>query len=336
MRLIVIIYSSIISLKYGACLQDNYTTGPTIVALPFNATDDAHAIIEEMKAKHIRGKHKEKIIDILVSRTIAQRLEIGVQYNNIQKEDFHRDIKNYFDDSSHDSDKNVFEIISTTADFLARRIKHSIKKRGEDHGYMSIICTSTAKELIDIRASYLNQYKVEMGIDIPDVLGNSELTRFLSRLFGYNTTLRSDAAADSKKTAELVKAIPEHKSSCNLQDASALYEMMKTESFKQIKAVAEAYKMNSNSKYSDPLKAIDKNCDSDLKEAFIRIMNYSMDPFHYYAHEIERAFHGKGSIDSADTRVMISRSEIDLADIRTCYDNTYEHGLKWAIEVSSR
>nr|ANJ04637.1 annexin-like protein 2 [Nilaparvata lugens] len=327
MKLSVIIITCILSFNYGECRP---STGPSIIALPFNAGDDANAIISAMEKSS--SDNKDKIVDILMSKTISQRLEIGAAYENTKSDlvkDFKKDIGKYFD-GGKDSDKNMLEILKTTPEFLASRINRSVKKDGSD-GYLSIIITSSSEMLRNVSIAYKKEYNQEMAMDISKHLGETDLAGFVFKLTSYNIDLqRSDhAKVDDELTKKLVNVMPNTKNDCSVEISKDFYEMMQKESFAQIKAVGELFQQNSGSLAVDTIK---KYCDGVLNTPFVLIMNFSMDPFKYFAHEMNEDIKGDNDDeDSACTRILISRSEIDMADIRTAYDAAYENGLESAL-----
>ncbi|XP_039296180.1 annexin A1 isoform X1 [Nilaparvata lugens] len=268
MKLSVIIITCILSFNYGECRPK---TGPTIIALPFNAVDDANAIISAMEKSS--SDNKDKIVDILMSKTIAQRLEIGAEYEKIKNMDFKKEIEKYFN-GKLDSDKNMLEILKTTTEFLASRLHHSLTKC-DNEDYMSIMITSSTEMLRNVCATYQKEYNQEVSSDVNAHLSyDNELSGFINKLISYDIDeQRSDhAKVDDELTKKLVSAMP------------------------------------------------------------TKTMNFATDPFKTFAEQINEDIKGKNDFeDSACPRILISRSEIDMADIRTAYDAAYENGLEWAL-----
>nr|ANJ04642.1 annexin-like protein 3 [Nilaparvata lugens] len=325
MKLSVIIITCILSFNYGECRPK---TGPTIIALPFNAVDDANAIISAMEKSS--SDNKDKIVDILMSKTIAQRLEIGAEYEKIKNMDFKKEIEKYFN-GKLDSDKNMLEILKTTTEFLASRLHHSLTKC-DNEDYMSIMITSSTEMLRNVCATYQKEYNQEVSSDVNAHLSyDNELSGFINKLISYDIDeQRSDhAKVDDELTKKLVSAMPTKTSGCTLKDSKDLYEMMQKANFAQIKAVAELYYHTTGNIAGD---TIQRYCSSRLSKPFLLIMNFATDPFKTFAEQINEDIKGKNDFeDSACPRILISRSEIDMADIRTAYDAAYENGLEWAL-----
>ncbi|XP_039296181.1 uncharacterized protein LOC111048640 isoform X2 [Nilaparvata lugens] len=204
MKLSVIIITCILSFNYGECRPK---TGPTIIALPFNAVDDANAIISAMEKSS--SDNKDKIVDILMSKTIAQRLEIGAEYEKIKNMDFKKEIEKYFN-GKLDSDKNMLEILKTTTEFLASRLHHSLTKC-DNEDYMSIMITSSTEMLRNVCATYQKEYNQEVSSDVNAHLSyDNELSGFINKLISYDIDeQRSDhAKVDDELTKKLVSAMP--------------------------------------------------------------------------------------------------------------------------------
>ncbi|PIK38714.1 putative annexin A7 [Apostichopus japonicus] len=73
-----------------------------------------------------------------------------------------------------------------------------------------------------------------------------------------------------------------------------------------------------------------------LQEAYLNIMSYAMNPVVYFANVINSALKGAGTNEVRLTRTLISRSEIDLGNIKDCYEETYGETLADAIRGDLR
>lgn len=63
-------------------------------------------------------------------------------------------------------------------------------------------------------------------------------------------------------------------------------------------------------------------------------MRYANDKYKYYAEELYKAMIGLGTDDVKLIRIIVSRSEIDLSNIKKAYKQLYNTTLESSVDVS--
>ena len=97
----------------------------------------------------------------------------------------------------------------------------------------------------------------------------------------------------------------------------------------EIKMINDIY----NQKYNhDLLKAIDKEV-SGFECSFLRaIVRYAIDPVEFWARCINGAMSGLGTMDATLIRILVTRNEIDMPQIRETYKRIFNKDMIKDIE----
>ncbi|XP_039275882.1 annexin B11 [Nilaparvata lugens] len=311
--------------------QDNAPTGATIVEKAnFKADDDADALDKILTEN---ANNFGKIIDFITGMTNSQRLAVRDAYQQKTKKNLGDTLTDYFNsdvEAGTDTQSNLRDLLKSPGEYLASRIDDSLGKKGKDLTYMTVLCTSTGAELKEITNAYSNiGDKVTLSKKL-DSLKDFDFKTFLQYLIDdSNGPLRSNDKADDKKTEDLVKSIPSgDKAPCTSKENKPLYDMMARESFDQIRAVAEKYE--NDNKDSKIVATIADKCEGDLASGYTRILRFAMNGADYFAQEANvwltsNVATEDNNIMSSATRIVISRCEIDLADIAASYSRQFNN-----------
>ncbi|RZF34344.1 hypothetical protein LSTR_LSTR008883 [Laodelphax striatellus] len=152
-------------------------------------------------------------------------------------------------------------------------------------------------------------------------LGTDENTIPMMRDIGHvNSTL----------VKENVKYIPTKRDDCDAAKNNyvKLMLMMAKDSFEQIRFTVFEYESQHNTSVAEAIKA---NCDEPIAKAFNTIVSYAKNPAGYYAEIIRKSTVGLGTSDDTLIRTIVSRQEIDLAEIKQAYKQMYHTTLTSSI-----
>jgi len=95
-------------------------------------------------------------------------------------------------------------------------------------------------------------------------------------------------------------------------------------SFAQLRLVFEEYKNLSGQTIE---QAVNHEIGGELKEAIMAIIECVQSPPNFFAKRLNDAMSGAGTDDATLIRVVVSRSEIDLATIKAEYERIYNRTL---------
>ncbi|RZF45307.1 hypothetical protein LSTR_LSTR011123 [Laodelphax striatellus] len=329
------IFISILYFWCGNCANSTTPVSPTnkvIMATPtivarstFDANKDSVAINKCISSKDIRG-----VALILASRTDKQRQQIKISYQQNYATSLEQELQG--------KTKKTFErlmnaLLQPLPEFLARQIGWSLDQE-KNWEYMSIICTSSGQMINQFVAQYFTAYNKRLWDDLGSYLNDPNGINFLRAVIDSTSTnvtapMRTNPTVRQSSIANQMTFFPRDYGRCYEVDNQLLFGFMSTESFAQIKAVVEAFQKANTLSVAG---LINTYCFYDLREAYSRIVRFSVDPAAYWANEIYESMAGKQTDDRALTLAILSRSEIDLATIRDTFGVLYHQPLQKAIQ----
>uniref|UniRef100_A0A8C8HWM5 Annexin n=1 Tax=Oncorhynchus tshawytscha TaxID=74940 RepID=A0A8C8HWM5_ONCTS len=269
------------------------------------------------------GVDENTIIDVLVKRSNAQRQQIKASY---QKASGKCVSTLYLQPLETDV---VLALLKTPAQYDAQQLKLAMKGLGTDEDTLiEILASRTNKEIKEIKKVYKEEYKKELENDIKSDTGGDFRNALLSlcKATRNEETMVNQELADSDARA-LYEAGEKRKGT----DCSVFIDILTTRSASQLRQVFEKY-----SKYSkvDVTKAIDLELKGDIENCLTAVVKCAGSKPAFFAERLNLAMKGKGTRTKILTRVMVSRSEVDMARIKQAYQKTFGKTLYQDILVS--
>ncbi|XP_020324799.1 annexin A1-like [Oncorhynchus kisutch] len=285
----------------------------TVIPYPlFSADGDAVILDKAIKAK---GVDENTIIDVLVKRSNAQRQQIKASYQKASGKPLETALKSALNGELEDV---VLALLKTPAQYDAQQLKLAMKGLGTDEDTLiEILASRTNKEIKEIKKVYKEEYKKELENDIKSDTGGDFRNALLSlcKATRNEDTMVNQELADSDARA-LYEAGEKRKGT----DCSVFIDILTTRSASQLRQVFEKY-----SKYSkvDVTKAIDLELKGDIENCLTAVVKCAGSKPAFFAERLNLAMKGKGTRTKILTRVMVSRSEVDMARIKQAYQKTF-------------
>ncbi|XP_018094527.1 annexin A1 gene 1 L homeolog isoform X2 [Xenopus laevis] len=277
-------------------------SGPSLKANPgFNAAADAANLDKAIKAK---GVDEGTIIDILTKRTNSERQQIRAAYQQLTGKTLDDALKKCL--KSH-LEEVVLGLLKTPAQYDAHELRGAIKGLGTDEDRLiEILVSRTNSEIKEINKVYKEEFKKDLAKDIA-----------------------GDTSGDFQKTLlALAKALYEAGEKRKGTDVPTFINILTTRSYPQIQKVLQRYARYSK---NDLNKAIDLEMKGDLEKSLMSIVKCASSKPAYFAERFYLAMKGSGTRHNALIRLLVSRSETDLNEIKTCYKRLYGKSLRQAI-----
>ncbi|XP_071371094.1 annexin A11a isoform X2 [Centroberyx affinis] len=265
------------------------------------------------------GTDEQAIIDLLGSRSNKQRMPMLRSFKTAYGKDL---IKDLHSELSGDFRKLVMAMMKTPAELDAYELKTAIKGAGTDEACLIEILSSRSNaEIKEINRVYKTDYKKTLENAISgDTSGH--FRRLLISLAQGNRDEREHVdVALAKQDAQALYAAGENKLGT---DESKFNAILCARSKPHLRAVFHEYQQMCG---RDIEKSISREMSGDLESGMLAVVKCIKNTPAYFAERLYKAMRGAGTKDSALIRIMVSRSEVDLLDIRQEYVKNYGKSL---------
>uniref|UniRef100_A0AAQ4P986 Annexin n=1 Tax=Gasterosteus aculeatus aculeatus TaxID=481459 RepID=A0AAQ4P986_GASAC len=262
---------------------------------PASSFDPAADAQALRKAMKGFGTDEDAIIDIVAQRSNAQRQEIRRTFKSLLGRDLMKDLKS---ELSKNLERLIIGLMLTPAEFDAKMMRKAIEGAGTDeHALIEILVTRSNEEILAMNAAYQHAYKKSLEEAI-----NSDTSGHFCRIL---VSLVQGAREDGPLPP------PQERSQ------TLIFQEFVRYSNKDIEQI------------------IKKEMSGDVKNAFYAIVRSVKNQPSYFADRLYKAMKGLGTDDRALIRIMVSRSEADLFNIRKEFKETHDVSLHEFIKVET-
>ncbi|XP_060781794.1 annexin A11a isoform X2 [Neoarius graeffei] len=265
------------------------------------------------------GTDEQAIINLLGSRSNRQRVPLLVTYKTAYGKDLVKDLKS---ELSGNFEKLVLAMLKTPAQFAAQELKDAIKGAGTDEACLiEILSSRTNAEIREINQVYKAEYKKSLEDAISgDTSGH--FRRLLISLAQGNRDERETVDISlAKQDAQTLYQAGENKLGT---DESKFNAILCARSKSHLRAVFQEYQSMCG---RDIEKSIEREMSGDLESGMLAVVKCIKDTPAYFAERLYKSMKGLGTKDRTLVRIMVSRSEVDMLDIRQAYVRTYGKSL---------
>ncbi|XP_061693544.1 annexin A11-like isoform X1 [Syngnathoides biaculeatus] len=285
----------------------------------FTGADPLKDVEVLRKAMKGFGTDEQAIIDLLGSRSNKQRVPLLRAYKTSYGKDL---IKDLHSELSGDFRKLVMATLKSPAQFDASEIHNAIKGAGTDEACLIEILSSRSNtEIKEIARLYKTEFKKSMEDAISsDTSGH--FRRLLISLAQGNRDERPNVDLSlAKQDAQALYAAGENKLGT---DESKFNAILCARSKPHLRTVFMEYQKMCG---RDIEKSISREMSGDLESGMLAVVKCIKNTPAYFAERLYKAMKGAGTKDTTLIRIMVSRSEVDLLDIRQEYVRNYGKSL---------
>uniref|UniRef100_A0A8C4HNF3 Annexin n=1 Tax=Dicentrarchus labrax TaxID=13489 RepID=A0A8C4HNF3_DICLA len=269
------------------------------------------------------GTDENAIIELLGSRSNKQRVPMVAAYKTTYGKDLFHDLKS---ELTGNFEKLVLAMMMTPTQFDASQLREAIKGAGTDEACLIEILSSRSNADI---CEITRIYKAEYGKSLEDAIisdTSGHFRRLLVSLSQGNRDERETVDVSlAKQDAQKLYAAGENKVGT---DESQFNAILCARSKPHLRAVFQEYQQMCG---RDIEKSICREMSGNVESGMVAVVKCIKNTPAYFAERLHKAMQGAGTKDTTLIRIMVSRSEIDMLDIRQAYAQTYGKSLYTAI-----
>ncbi|KAK3091422.1 hypothetical protein FSP39_019774 [Pinctada imbricata] len=270
------------------------------------------------------GTNEQDILDEIARHTFCQRQEIAEAYKTSYGKDLIDELK---DELGGDFEDACIALMTKPRTFDARQLHAAICGVGTDeHDLVEIMCSRTNDQLDEIKEEYQKEYEVSLEEDL------------VSDTSGYFGRLMVSLCATGREQCDEVNWYEAQEDAQKFFDAGAgqwgtdeiqLNRILCLRSFEQLRAIFEKYQEIAGKEIEED---IESEMSGSMKDGFLALVEVARNKPRYFAKCLRRACEGWGTHDADLIRIIATRSEDDLQEIKEEYQQLYEKSLEEEVE----
>jgi annexin A7/11 len=279
-------------------------------------SSDAEAIRNAMKGF---GTDEEALIKIVANRTNAQRQKIKEEYKTAYGRDLISDLKSELRGKLEDA---MVALFTEPIEYDCDSLKNAMKGAGTDEDSIIEIITSRPNWMLKkIKDKYKEKYKKDLESAIKGEV-HGDLERLLVSILQCKRSENNNPnQSQCQKEAQELFDAGEKKWGT---DSAVFNKIFTGCSPAEITCIAREYHKIAGHTILD---AIDKEFSGNTKKALRSIVYATISPSEYFATRVKDAIKGFGTNDHLLIRVLVTRDEIDMPQIKQYYKQLYGNDM---------
>ena len=275
-------------------------------------SNDAETLRKAMKGF---GTDEDTLIKVVANRTSRQRQIIKEQYKAAYGRDLISDLKSELNGKMEDA---FIALFTDPIEYDADSIRNALQGAGTNEDTLiEIIASRNNAQLAAIKQCYNAKYKRDLESDIKSDTHGTLQHLLVSLLQGKRSV---NQYPDQGRCAAIAKEIYDAGEGKLGTDESTFNKYFVSLSPYELACVAQHYHKITGHTI---LNAIDNEFHGDSKKAFRTIVYATLSPSEYFATRVKDAIKGFGTQDHLLMRILMTRDEIDMPQIRQYYKQLY-------------
>ncbi|XP_020819918.1 annexin A6 isoform X2 [Phascolarctos cinereus] len=287
----------------------------------FDPEADAKALRKAMKGL---GTDEDTIIDIITHRSNDQRQQIRQTFKSHFGRDLMADLKSEISGSLA---KLILGLMMPPAHYDAKQLKKAMEGAGTDEqALIEILATRNNQEIRAINEAYQEDYHKSLEDDL-----TSDTSGHLKRiLVSLATGNRDEGPENSEQAREDAQEIADTTGGGDKPSLETRFlSILCSRSYQHLRRVFQEFIKMTN---HDVEHTIKKEMSGDVRDALVAIVQSVKNKPLFFADKLYKSMKGAGTDEKTLTRIMVSRSETDLLNIRREFIDKYDKSLHHVIE----
>uniref|UniRef100_A0A671NGB0 Annexin n=1 Tax=Sinocyclocheilus anshuiensis TaxID=1608454 RepID=A0A671NGB0_9TELE len=268
----------------------------------FNANNDAEVLYKAMKGL---GTDEDAILQLLTARSNAQRQEIKAAYKTLHGKDL---VDNLMSELGGKFESLIATLMTPPIMYEVTCLRDAIKGAGTDEKVLvEILASRSPNEVNQIKSLYKREHNDDLEEDVTGDTGG-HFKRMLVVL------LQALFVAGEQKYGT---------------DEGQFITILGNRSNAHLRRVFEEYRRLSGYEIEE---SIQRETSGTLQEVLLAVVKCARSVPGYFADSLYGAMKGAGTDDQTLIRIMVSRSEVDMLDIRAEFRKRFATSLHKMIQ----
>lgn len=287
----------------------------------FKVDEDVAAL---RKAIEGLGTTEKTLIEVLTQRSNAQRQLISKAYEKATGRKLIDDLEG---DTHGDFEDLLVALVTPPAIYDCQEVIRAIKGAGTTESTLTEIFASRSnRQIRALSEAYLAETGKSMIHDLQSEVSGEYGKALLILAEGKRDETTNVEAAKAKADAKALYEAGEKKWGT---DEEKFIDILCHRSVPQLRQTLIEYKNISKKTLQE---SIESEMSGDLEKVLVAIVKCVKNAPAYLAERLFKSMKGAGTTESTITRILVSRSEIDLLDIRAEYKKLFGNTLYSQLE----
>uniref|UniRef100_A0AAX7TFL4 Annexin n=1 Tax=Astatotilapia calliptera TaxID=8154 RepID=A0AAX7TFL4_ASTCA len=282
----------------------------------FSASADAEVLHKAMKGL---GTDEDAILQLVTARSNAQRQEIKASFKTLYGKDLIDDLKG---ELGGKFETLIVALMTPPITYDVTSLRNAIKGAGTDEKVLvEILASRTSQQVKQIVAAYKQEYDDDLEKDI-----TGDTSGHFQRLLVILLQANRQTGIQAESSYLVLHTFPTH---CGLSFTETGDKPYSCTNIRLIPnficiPVFDAYMKLSGYEIEESIK---RETSGNLKDLLLAVVKCARSVPAYFAETLYYAMKGAGTDDNTLIRVMVTRSEVDLLDIRAQFRRLFACSL---------
>ena len=276
---------------------------------------DCHDLNEAIKS----SKGQNEIIKIMCNRTNEERQKIKQLYITSYGEDLEKALRSKLSGNFEDC---IVALLNTPSEYDAKQLHKAIAGLGTDEDTLTeIIATRPKWKIEEIKAEYEKLYNVTLEKDIHGDTSGTYRQLLVALLQGGRS---ENPYPNEKECKKICEELYNGGEAIKGTDNDLFIKYFANKSPAELAMVSQLYHKKYNKSLLD---VIEKEFSGDVKVLFSTLLKALVKPAEYFATRVNKAVKGWGTNNNLLIRILVTRDEIDMPQIKKCYKELYKKDM---------
>lgn len=261
------------------------------------------------------GTDEDALIKVLCHRTSDQRQEIAEAFEKAYGKTLKEKIKS---ETSGKFETLLIALLTPLPDFYCRELKQPLSAKKV---LVEVLCSLFNGEIEVVKASFSEMYGQDLEAAI---LGDGD-SNFFQTLMIALSRAEKDESGDIDVDAAKEDANNLIEAENAFEYEGIFEEMLCNRGYDQLRTILREYQILRGKSF---LKLIKKSFSGDEKTGMMHIFRCLNNKAEFFAHQLNDAMEGLGTNDQKLIRLIVTRCEIDMVEIKAAFNRLFGKSLK--------